>query len=167
MPALENERWEIYAQGLASGLSQGRAYIAAGYFPSAASASRLSRNVKVLDRVSELKQRSADRVALSKCYVLEAVVENLEKALGRRPVRVTSRQKVGEEYQNVQSNVFLYRGDVANAALKLLGAELGLFTDRKEAGIRSDYDNMSDEELARRMQESARLLLEGHSAETG
>ena len=34
MSALENERWEIYAQGLAAGLSQGRAYTEAGYFPS-------------------------------------------------------------------------------------------------------------------------------------
>lgn len=59
MPALTNQRHELFAQGLVEGLPQSRAYIAAGYETSGnaaeSAAARLFRNVQVQARVSELR----------------------------------------------------------------------------------------------------------------
>jgi hypothetical protein len=43
-----------------------------------------------------------------------ALIDNLEKSLGRRPVTITVDGETKE--------VFVYKGDVANAAIKLAGS---------------------------------------------
>ena len=57
MPALKNMRHELFCQGLVSGLSQTRAYIAAGYSERGAkqSAARLLNNPNVRSRLAELR----------------------------------------------------------------------------------------------------------------
>ena len=58
MPALTNIRNEKFCQGIVSGLSQTKAYTAAGYSERGAkqSAARLLNNAEVRSRVSELRQ---------------------------------------------------------------------------------------------------------------
>ena len=56
---------------------------------------------------------------------MEALIDNLEKALGRKPVKIGAEGK----------DVYVYKGDVANATLKMLGAELNLFVERAEVRI--------------------------------
>ena len=81
MPALDNPRWERFAQALVEGLtngdgkpySQGRAYNAAGYYAkdagksggsAEAAASRLLKKVKpILERVRELQAIAATKAA--------------------------------------------------------------------------------------------------------
>src|SRR5262249_31950449 len=83
MPALDNPRWERFAQAIVEGLangdrkpySQGRAYIAAGYIAkdagktggsAEAAASRLLKKVKpILERVRELQEQAAERAGES------------------------------------------------------------------------------------------------------
>jgi hypothetical protein len=50
-------------------------------------------------------------------------MDNVEKALGCKPVRIG---KEGLE-------TFVYRGDVANNALKMAGQEIGLFLEARNA----------------------------------
>jgi phage terminase small subunit len=158
MAILENQRWELFAQGLAKGLTQGEAYVQAGYRRSPSAPSRLFENVRIKQRVQELIGRQAVEIIINKQYVTEALVDNLEKALGRRPVKIGSN---GEE-----KDVFVYRGDVANNALKMIGAELQMFVERKEiAHIVGEFDKMSDAELVQVLAKEAQALLEDHSGE--
>lgn len=65
MPVLKNAKWEAFAQGLAKGQAVGDAYVNAGYKDSPASATRLSKNVKIRARVKEIMDRGADRAEVS------------------------------------------------------------------------------------------------------
>lgn len=76
MPALKNTRHERFAQELAKGKSQTEAYTDAGYKGDVTAASRLSRNVKVQERVAELKERGAIRAEIT----LQTILDELEQA---------------------------------------------------------------------------------------
>lgn len=153
---------EMFCQGIAKGMSNDAAYSAAGYKPNRHNASRLKTSEHIIARVMELQGKIADRLVLTKQYLLDAAMENLEKALGRRPVKVTRREKVGEDkYEDVTSEIFVYKGDVANQSLKLLGSELDLFTERKNVTITNEYASLSDAELAQRLVDVGRQMLEG------
>lgn len=73
MAALKNARHEIFAQGVAKGLSASEAYVAAGYKESRSAASRLSTNVNVVARVAELANRIAEKAEWSAAYRLAAL----------------------------------------------------------------------------------------------
>jgi hypothetical protein len=75
-------------------------------------------------------------------------------------VRVTRRVRQGDEWVSETDEVYLYKGDVANAALKMLGGEVGIFADKKELRVVNEFDKMSDEELAAELARAAQLLLE-------
>ena len=83
-------------------------------------------------------------------------MDNVEKALGCKPVRIG---KEGLE-------TFVYRGDVANNALKLAGNEIGMFTNKSEVSHRRNrYDDLSDTNIVRMLRDEAQLLLEHHERE--
>jgi phage terminase small subunit len=67
MPALDNTRHELFAQGVASGKTQVQAYIDAGYesLNAEANAFRLMDNDGIYNRIEELKERSARAVVLT------------------------------------------------------------------------------------------------------
>jgi hypothetical protein len=48
------------------------------------------------------------RFYLTKQYVIDALIENIQKALGRKPIRVGKGDKAGD--------VYVYEGAVANAS---------------------------------------------------
>jgi hypothetical protein len=76
---LENPKWERFAQELAKGKSQAEAYEAAGYKGDRTAASRLSTNVNVQARVSELQERGAKSVELT----VQTVADNLLRIAGK------------------------------------------------------------------------------------
>lgn len=65
MPVLSNPRHEAFAQALAKGKSAADAYTDAGYNPSRSAASRLSTNVNVMSRVTELQGRVAKKAEVT------------------------------------------------------------------------------------------------------
>ena len=65
MPVLGNARHEAFAQALAKGKSATEAYTAAGYKGDRTAASRLSTNVNVQARLTELKMRVAEKTVLT------------------------------------------------------------------------------------------------------
>jgi hypothetical protein len=164
MPIIKPDRHELFAQGLAVGMSQAAAYLQAGFVEksspavTAAAASRLAKNVKVQTRVSELTQRKSIKVVLSRNYVIEAAIENVEKALGRKPVKVSRRVRDGDVWRTEIEDVYVYRGDVANNTLKMLASELGLFTERKEVRVTAPFENMTNEEIASELHRTAQLI---------
>jgi phage terminase small subunit len=149
MPALRNQRRELFAQGLAQGKTANAAYIDAGYRPNRHNASRLKTNETIVARVAELQTRRRDRFVLTRQHLIERLLENIENALGRKPVNVG---KEGAE-------IFVYRGDVANNAIRLAGLEIGMFNQRKELKLVADFDKYSDAELVQLLAQEAQTLL--------
>jgi hypothetical protein len=91
---------------------------------------------------------------VNKQYVIDACVENVEKALGRRPVKIDAE---GRE-------CFVFRGDVANRVLQLLGLEQNMFTEKREVRQVEEFSKLSDLELVQLLeQEAKKLLIEDHS----
>lgn len=73
MPALQNNRHELFAQALFKGMPQVQAYIEAGFSPngaSGASTKLLQGNASIGQRVAELQERKANRAVWSKVDVL-------------------------------------------------------------------------------------------------
>lgn len=74
MPVLQNPRHEMFAQALAKGMTATEAYAAAGYKGDRTAASRLSTNVNIKERVSEItgkvNERVIDKLAITKERVL-------------------------------------------------------------------------------------------------
>lgn len=148
MPILSNARHERFAQELAKGKSQIEAYEIAGYKPDEPNASRLTSNDKVQARVAEILGRAAERTVLTKQWVIERLVQNVDRALQAQEV-MRGDEGTGE---------YRYDGAVANRALELLGKELGMFVDRREIGDPGDFDRLTEQELEAKILERARQL---------
>lgn len=80
MPALSNQRHELFAQALAKGETQADAYAAAGYKPSEPNASRLTSNDKVRARVAELQEKAASRTVITVAAITERLLAIATKA---------------------------------------------------------------------------------------
>lgn len=134
MPILSNPRHERFAQELAKGTETGEAYRIAGFKSNDGNARRLKQDEAVKKRVEALLleraeiherglERAIERVALSKEWVINRLIENVEKAMQARCVTDDDGNPVGE---------YKYDGSVANKALELLGKEMGMFVERTE-----------------------------------
>ena len=167
MPPLPSQREELFAQHCAFGKSNSDAYVAAGYKPNSGNASDLKAKERVSQRIFEIQQSFVQKaqitlvksLPMTRQYLLDALQENIEKALARAPVRVGSGD--GE----TAATGYIYRGEVANNAIKMAGSEVGLFRDRTEITHRMDFSDLSDEQLLVRLRDEAdALLLEQRAA---
>ena len=128
MPILPNHKHELFAQGLAKGLSADAAYQAAGYKRDRGNAARLTANDSIQKRVAEIQGKAAEKAEVTKAWVMERLKETVERAMQAVPVLDCEGKPTGE---------YTYQGAVANKALELIGKELGMFA-RKQP---SDEDN--------------------------
>lgn len=160
MPLLNNPRHERFAQGLAAGKAAEEAYSEAGFKPSASNASTLRKNQNVLERVSELlaereaihAQATAQAIkatGLTKEWVIETLIENVQRSLQAKPAKTDDEGNAIGEYQ--------YQGNVTNRALELLGKELGMFVDRSEVKV-SDFTELTVEQKRERVLGRVRQL---------
>ena len=148
MPILDNPRHERFAQGLAAGKSSDEAYQEAGFKPDRGHASRLAAKGNVQARVDELLDRAAASVQLSREWVLERLVENVNRAMQVEEIKKPDGTGTGE---------FKYEGNVANRALELVGKELGMFVERSEVKI-SEFDDLTVEQKRERVLGRVRQL---------
>lgn len=128
MPVLSNSRHERFAQELAKGMPANQAYVIAGYRPSEPNASRLTRNDKVLTRISELQGRAAKRAEVT----VQTIAEELEEA---RKLAIAEKQS-----------------SAAVAASMGKAKLFGLIVEKhKHSGTIGTYDlsRLSDDELDR------------------
>jgi hypothetical protein len=153
MPALRNQRHELYAKGIARGLTSDAAYVEAGYKRNRDNASTLKAKQNVRERISELEQETHKAVVqhfiITKQYLVDAIIENIEIALGRHPV------KIGAD----GVPAYTYRGEAANTAIKMAAIEVGLFKDKAEVTHRMDFSDLSDDELLRRLRDETDALI--------
>jgi len=100
-------------------------------------AKELLDNGMITARFEALRCAVEKKTIVTKAWVLDRLVENVERAMQLVPVIGKGGKPTGE---------FNYNGSVANKALELLGREFGLFTERKHH-IFDDLSKRSDEEL--------------------
>lgn len=81
MGALTNRKHELFAQALAKGETADAAYVSAGYRANRGNAATLKANQSVLDRVSELQERAAQKVEITVADIVEMLRE--DRALAR------------------------------------------------------------------------------------
>lgn len=164
MPALKNIKHEKFVQNLVKGLTNGEAYIKAGYDAknndvASAAATRLLKDVRISARLAELTEivadRAAEKTAISKAWVIDKLVENVERSMQERAVT----KKVDGEV--VETGEYRYDGAVTNKALELIGKELGMFVDRSEVKNVDAFKIAPDEELDEYIAVEAQELLPG------
>jgi len=110
---LTNSRHERFAQGLAQGKTADEAYKLAGYKANNGNCIRLKGNESIQKRVAELQARVVEGVILTREWVIERLIENVNRAMQINDGSAAN-------------------GAVANRALELLGKELGMFIERAE-----------------------------------
>jgi phage terminase small subunit len=152
MPVLKNPKYEAFALAWARGGSQIDAYVQAGFKHEKKNAARLARRPEVFARYEELRadllkteakvvervtEKLADEIVVTRQWVLDKLVENVERAMQARAVLGPEGEPTGE---------YKYDGAVANRALELLGKELGMFIERRE-NLNVNY-SISDEPLS-------------------
>lgn len=128
--SLKNTKHELFALNLAKGMTADAAYEAAGYKPSRAAASRLSTKVNIRERVEELRsrivERTIEKTAVSKEWVVEQLVRVYKESMDGQPVK----DRYGNATDKVMPNY-----SAANRALELLGKEEGMFVERRDVSI--------------------------------
>lgn len=126
MPKLPNDRWELFAQGMAEAKTAKDSYIAAGYKPTGASeaASRLNKNPLIVRRIAELRKAGLgdDSVQLTR----ERVLSRLH-ILGKL-------SEANKQY------------GMAIRCEELIGKHLGMFVDTSNVRI-EDLRNVPPEKL--------------------
>lgn len=147
MPALINPRHERFCQELVKGASQGQAYTAAGYDAEGnvaeACASRLLTNVKIRDRVLELKNGAAARVEVTVASLvseldgirdlalkLEQPSAAVSAVMGKAKItgKIIERKEIGQpgEFELMDADQLRasISGDLEKLGLKDLAAEI-------------------------------------------
>jgi hypothetical protein len=154
MGILMRENWERFAKGLSEGLTQDKAFVAAGYSPNSArvgACTLLKKHPEIWKRVEEIKKEKSDMFAtagivpvaeachelgISKKRILAELFDNAMSAKAAVPV-----VKNGEPTGFYSAN-----WAASNQAFQLLGKELGMFHDNKEV-VAGEHDSKTDEEL--------------------
>ncbi|WP_282609436.1 hypothetical protein [Pelagibius sp. Alg239-R121] len=164
MPGLKLVRQEVFADLIASDMQPAAAYEAAGYRAKepAKQIRKLLAKPEILARIEELKcglddagveaenrpsilfesrfeklRRTRKGRPVDKDWIVECLVENIERSLGLKPLRDRNGRTVGS---------YSHQGSVANKALELLGRQLGLFGEKRD-GKGGGFGDLSDDEL--------------------
>lgn len=157
MPVLENTRHELYAQGLAKGMKQLKAYKAAGFKPNSKSATQLAKNELIVARQRELVELAAADCGISVGRVLRELEKigfsnmldyvkidddgqpcldftDLERdkaaAIGEITTDVMTNPRDGSITRRTKFKLLDKKG-----ALVDLGRHLGMFVDRKDIRV--------------------------------
>lgn len=141
MPIIDNPRQEAFAQHLVTGHAQIEAYRLAGYGkPSDAVASRLSRNIKVVARVAELRAHTAEKYEIT----LDLIARQLD-----------------------EDRALAFKCDNPSAAVAATVAKgklAGLFVEKATLAVSHNYSAMSEQEIRL---ELAALAAEARSLKPG
>jgi hypothetical protein len=162
MTILKNAKHERFAAGLADGLSQEKAYVAAGFSARGARGAAsilLKRNTDILKRRDEILSerekiqavttaQAMESIKLSKEEVMSELWDNAMKAKAAVPVLDRNGNPTG---------MYVANWAASNQALHLLGKEIGMFGDKKEAPP-NELANKSTEELRQEAIQLSRRL---------
>lgn len=170
---LRNARYERFAQGLADGKSQERAYKDAGFSQKSAraNAATLLKRVKgILERRDELlAERDEDarrvrgglieRTLIDKAWLLERLVQVVDRCMQYEPVLDRQGKQVMVKATGGQiAPAYAFDARGANAALRTIAAVTGNLVVRHQHS-KSPLDRLSPE-LVRRLERALTVQLE-------
>lgn len=126
-------RQERFVQEYLIDLNATRAAIRAGYSPGRAdnTGSLLLKNPEVAEAVQAAKQERAEEAKIDQRYVVDNLVEIVERCMQRAPVMARGTQVTDSEGAHVWS--FDARG--ASSALNMLAKHLGMLTDKVQMDV--------------------------------
>lgn len=84
---------------------------------------RLLANVSIAAVIADRQKAVSNKLELSAEWVLERLVENVDRAMQVAEIKNADGTRTGE---------YKYEGNVANRALELLGKHIGMFKDKVE-----------------------------------
>lgn len=132
---------ELFAQHVASGLSQAEAYRRAGYSVGNmldttvwVESSKLANHPDVSQRITELTTKASIRNAISFDWVVNGLRENFERAMQAKPVLDRMGNPTGE---------YVYDGGTANKSLELIARLFGYFPKEGVNLTQVNVDNRS------------------------
>ncbi len=79
---------------------------------------------EVAAAIQEAMEARSERTKADQDWIVERLVENVERAMTVEPVMVGG----------VETGEYVYQGNVANKALELLGRHAGMFNDKLKLG---------------------------------
>lgn len=186
MPVLKNTKHELFAQGLAKGMSADAAYEAAGYKPNRQAASRLLlTNVDVKARVDELVGKAAEKTSITIERVLVELgrlgFSDIRNALDQNgnlyppsewsddfaaavsSLEVVAKPTVGDNGEKTVEHIHKIKVWDKNSALEKLCKHLGMFAPEKHEVTGKDGEPLNPDsiEFARQV---AFVLASGQNA---
>ncbi len=89
---------------------------------------------KIHEAVTAAKQARSERTESKQDWILARLEENVERAMQLKPVLDSHGKETGEH---------VYKGNVANKALELLGRHEGMFTDNLNlsGGLKATHED--------------------------
>jgi hypothetical protein len=87
-------------------------------------------------------------------YVVDALIENVEISLGRRPVKIGADGVL----------TYVFRPEAVNTAIKMAASEVGLFKDKAEVTHRMDFSDLSDDALLLKLRDETDALIRERAA---
>lgn len=166
MPALLNPKYEMFAKGLADGLTNEKAFIAAGYSPHTArqgSCAVMKKHPEILKRRDEIRGQQETMLAnlgiAPVAVAARAVGVNKEKILAELWDNAMIAKAAVPVLDKEGTTIGIYKTNIAasNQALHLLGKELGMFQEKTEIPL-SEHSNKSVEELRQIVIEKSKKL---------
>ena len=130
------EKQQIFIREYLTSLNATEAAKRAGYSQHSAysQGQRLLKDAEVQKALSAAMKARQDRVELSQDYVLNNLIEIVERSMQKKAV-----VKKGEQIQDENgNNIWTFDAKNAVRALELLGKHLGIFADRVQADIKAD-----------------------------
>lgn len=91
---------------------------------------------EIQQAISDARVKRSERTEITQDWIIDRLVENVERAMQAEPVLDDKGNRTGE---------YVYQGNVANRALELLGKHQGMFIDRQQIDNRVQV--ISDEPL--------------------
>ena len=153
------EKQQLFVREYMKDLHQTNAAIRANYSEKTAGqqANRLLKNVKIQQAIAELRAERNARINIDVDYVINTIVETIERCNQAKPVYDRNGEPVMTEAPD-GSLAHAYKYDATNVlkGAELLGRHLAMFTDKTEisgsmaiSSISDLMDDLADDETTR------------------
>lgn len=108
-----------------------QAALRAGYSHASAGQSGYAnmKNPEIQAAVTEAIRQRQERTAIDQDWVIERLVENVNRSMTIKPVLDKDGEEIGQ---------YVYQGNWANRALELIGKHQGMFQERQEVNHAGD-----------------------------
>lgn len=108
------------------------ASVRAGYAPKGASkrSYRLLRNPEIATAIEIAQKARAKKVGVTKAYVLENLLEIVERCMQKAPVMIREGGSEAQSFDKLGRPIWRFNATGAVRALELIGKHIGMFVDQ-------------------------------------